>query len=71
MTLGNKIRNCRIERGMTQVELALKSGLSQGYISQLEKDKFNPTIPVIIGIAAGLDVPIERFIEINNEWRAV
>ena len=66
MTLGNKIKNYRVERGMTQVELASKAGLSQGYLADLEKDKFNPTISIIIGIAIALDVSVDRLIEMND-----
>lgn len=70
MTLGNKIRNYRLERGMTQVELASKAGLSQGYLSDLEKNKFNPTVPIIIGIAVALDVPITELLGISDTKKA-
>jgi len=51
---------------MTQVELASKAGLSQGYLSELEKDKFNPTAPIIMGIAVALDVSVDRLLGIND-----
>lgn len=70
MTLGNRIRNCRAEHGMTQVELAKKAGLSQGYLSELEKDKFNPTTPVIIGIAVALDLSVDELLGISDTKRA-
>lgn len=66
MTLGNKIKNYRAERGMTQIELAKKAGLSQSYLSELEKDKFNPTTPIIIGIAVALDVSVDGLLGIND-----
>ena len=43
MTLGQKIRNRRGELGLTQNELSEKSGISQPYISLLEKGNFNPS----------------------------
>ena len=66
MTLGNRIRNYRLERGMTQIELAKKAGLSQGYLSDLEKNKFNPTTPIIMGIAVALGVSVDGLLGIND-----
>lgn len=67
MTLGNKIKNYRVERGMTQVELALKTGLSQGYLSQLEKSRFDPTAPVIIALAKALEISADELLGINDK----
>lgn len=62
MTFGQKVKNRRKELRMTQVELALKTHLSQGYISQLERDGFNPTAPVIMRLASALDLSIDRLL---------
>ncbi|MFA5037302.1 MAG: helix-turn-helix transcriptional regulator, partial [Candidatus Izemoplasmatales bacterium] len=35
--IGNKIREIRLENGLTQEELADRSELSKGFISQLEQ----------------------------------
>ena len=43
MTLGEKIKFRRHVLGLSQVELAKKSGVGQSYISELENGKFNPT----------------------------
>ena len=37
--VGDNIRRLREKAGLTQEELALKSGLSQGYINQIESGK--------------------------------
>jgi len=37
--VGDNIRRLRSEAGITQEEVALRSGLSQGYINQLESGK--------------------------------
>lgn len=52
-------RNCariRGEKGLTQEELAERSGFSQQYISDLERGKRNPTIVTIYEIAQALEV---------------
>ena len=38
MQIGNKIKRMRIERGLTQEELANRCELSKGFISQVEND---------------------------------
>lgn len=52
-------RNCeriRKERGWTQEYLAERAGLSQQYLSGLERGKRNPTIVTIYEIAQALNV---------------
>jgi len=56
--VGSNIRTCRIKAAMTQEELALKSGLSQGYINQLENGKRNYTQKSLELIATALSVTV-------------
>lgn len=41
MTTGKKIKTARILAGLTQAQLAGKSGLHQPYISAIENDRHN------------------------------
>jgi transcriptional regulator with XRE-family HTH domain len=45
------LRRIRKARGWTQEELAERSGLSQQYLSDLERGKRNPTIVTIYELA--------------------
>jgi transcriptional regulator with XRE-family HTH domain len=57
MALGEKIRELRDELGMSQAQLSVQGGLSQGYLSQLENDEVqNPSAAVIFGLARALHV---------------
>jgi transcriptional regulator with XRE-family HTH domain len=57
MALGEKIRQLRDELGMSQAQLSIQGGLSQGYLSQLENDEVqNPSAAVIFGLARALHV---------------
>ncbi len=57
MALGVKIRELRDELGMSQAQLSVQGGLSQGYLSQLENDEVqNPSAAVIFGLAKALHV---------------
>ena len=56
----NKLRNYRIQKGMTQKELADKCGISIGYLSHLEKgSRVNPSTEVMekISFALGKTIP--------------
>jgi transcriptional regulator with XRE-family HTH domain len=46
----------RKEAGLTQEQLAERCGLSQQYLSGLEKGKRNPTVVTLYEIAQGLGV---------------
>ncbi|NCA91933.1 XRE family transcriptional regulator, partial [bacterium] len=44
MDIGAKIKAIRLQRGLTQEEVALRCELTKGYISQLENDLASPSI---------------------------
>lgn len=54
--VGRNVRQIRIRRGLTQEQLAERSGFSQQYISGLENGLRNPTIVSIYEIAQALEV---------------
>lgn len=56
--IGERIREIRHERGMTAKELAEKSNVTQGYISQIERDIINPSMSVLSRISVALGVPL-------------
>ncbi|HXX79920.1 MAG TPA: helix-turn-helix transcriptional regulator [Thermodesulfovibrionales bacterium] len=56
--VGDNMRRLREKSGLTQEELALKSGLSQGYINQLESGKRRYTQKSLELIAGALSVPV-------------
>lgn len=57
----NKIRKYRELRGLTLRELALRTGISAGYLSHLERgDRNNPSKDVMENISYSLGVPISR-----------
>jgi transcriptional regulator with XRE-family HTH domain len=47
MELGKKIKTLRTDQGMTLQQLAKKSGLSTGVLSQVERDISTPTITTL------------------------
>lgn len=59
--VGSNIRKFRSKVGITQEELALTSGLSQGYINQLENGRRNYTQKSLELIAHALSIPLIEF----------
>ena len=54
--VGRNAARIRRERGLTQEELAERSGLSQQYLSGLERGRRNPTVVTLYELAAALGV---------------
>ena len=52
---GQALRERRAEQGLTQEELAFKSGYHPTYIGQLERGAKNPSLRTIMSLAAVLD----------------
>lgn len=53
--IGEYIRSVRNEKGMSINELVKQSGVSKGYISQIENNKFNPSLDIVRKISNALD----------------
>ena len=62
VALGTRIRRRRQAMGLTLQELGGLSGVSAGYLSQVERDNAVPTLGTLAEIAAALDVAIDHFI---------
>jgi len=56
-----KIKAIRIKYGISQMELSLKSNLSQSFIANLEKGKKQPSVLTLIRIAEALKVSPQEF----------
>jgi transcriptional regulator with XRE-family HTH domain len=59
MNIGQRIKIIRKMNKLNQVEFAKIIGVSQGTLSELEKDKNNPSIETILSIHVHFKVDIE------------
>lgn len=50
MKIGDRIRNLRLQKNLTQEELAERTDLSKGYISQMERDLSMPSLEVFFDV---------------------
>ena len=55
--VGQNFSRLRRRQGLTQEQLAERSGFSQQYLSDLERGKRNPTIVSLYELAQALGVP--------------
>lgn len=61
--LGDQVRRTRLAKGMTIRELAGASGLSERFVSDLERGVGNISIARLAAVAAALDVSVASLVE--------
>lgn len=61
MDIGNKLKELRVLKGLTQEELADRSELSKGFISQLERNLTSSSITTLMDILQCLGTSIGEF----------
>ena len=59
--VGGQVKRWRTDRGMTLANVAERTGLNIGYLSQIENDKASPSISCLASLGEALDVPIAWF----------
>lgn len=67
MNIGNAIKSLRKEMGLNQIEFASASGLSQSYLSLIEKGKKEPTLSTLKAISNVLSIPTPILIFLSLE----
>ena len=71
MNIGPKIKELRVMKGLTQEELADRSELSKGFISQLERDLTSPSIATLVDILNSLGTNLKDFFSDDNDEQIV
>jgi transcriptional regulator with XRE-family HTH domain len=61
--LGDKVRACRRDRGLTQEELAESLHMSGAYVSLIERGGRNPPFTTVVAIAHALGVSSRELAE--------
>ena len=58
MQLGRKIRDLRLRRGLTVQQLAEATGLSKGFVSQVENGRTSPSLATLQDLAKSLETSV-------------
>jgi len=61
--LGNNLKEIRIKKDITQIEIAKRLNVNRSFISNIENGKNNPTLSTITNIANVLDVPTKELLK--------
>ena len=70
MTLGERIKSARRECGMTQKDLADKTGMTYQQISQYERNERQPKVETLIRISNALNKSLESFVNYEEMFAA-
>jgi transcriptional regulator with XRE-family HTH domain len=60
--VGPQVRRWRRHHGLTLAQVAERSGLNIGYLSQIENDKCSPSLETLAALAGAIEVPITWFL---------
>ncbi|MCI7261938.1 MAG: helix-turn-helix domain-containing protein [Otoolea sp.] len=71
MSIGGRLKELRVLKGLTQEELADRAELSKGFISQVERDLTSPSIATLIDILQCLGTTIGEFFTEATEEQIV
>ena len=71
MDIGEKLKELRILKGLTQEDLAGRAELSKGFISQLERNLTSPSIATLMDILQCLGTSIGEFFYESPEEQIV
>jgi len=68
MNFGERLKQLRTEKGLTQPQFAQLAGIEQSYLSKLENDKSVPSAEMFATILAGLEMDEASFLkEVDKE----
>jgi len=63
VSVGQRLREYRIERGFSIKELAEKSGLAVNTLSLIENQKSSPSVKTLVQLAKALEIPLANLFE--------
>ena len=64
--IGNRIKELRLEKNMTQLDLAVASNIDERQIQRLEASHTSPTIKTLYKVAKGLDMDVYLLLKFIN-----
>lgn len=71
MDIGEKLRLMRLQRGLTQEDLADRCELSKGFISQVERDLASPSIATLTDMLECLGSSLSEFFSESKDEKVV
>ena len=66
MTVTNRVKDLRIERGWTQKELADVVGVSRQSINSIERNRYGPSLPLALTFARVFGRPTDEIFTLET-----
>lgn len=67
--LGLTIAKCRLDKKLTQTEVAYRCDMERGNLTRIEKGKVNVTAETLLKISEAIDVPVYRFFSFQIKYK--
>ena len=67
MTLGDIIKNLRIEKGLSQPEFSELAQIEQSYLSKLENNKSTPSAEMFDRLLNAFNLTIKEFVSLFDK----
>lgn len=62
IALGSAIKKCRLQKGVSQEQLALAAGVDRSYLGRVERGDNNAAALTLMRIATALDMTLEKLV---------
>ena len=66
MSVGQRLKYWRKQKGYTQAQLAEKANMSRSYVADVERDRYNPSVETLSSIAKALNIPVSNLLVDNQ-----
>jgi len=63
LNLGVRIRQARLQRGLSQGDLEQRTGLLRCYLSRVENGHTEPSLPTLARLASAMEMPLVAFFD--------
>lgn len=61
--VAQKLKDLRVERGLSQGELAKKSGLDRKTVNRIENGRFSPSLDTLIRVCSTMSVTVSEVVK--------
>jgi HTH-type transcriptional regulator, competence development regulator len=59
---GSILKQLRIEKGLTLLDLEVRTGINEGTLSKIENGKKNFNFTTLVKLAKGLEIPVSKLL---------
>lgn len=63
MSIGARIKQFRNQKGLTQVKLATNAGISRSYLADVEANRYNPSLSMLMDLAQALGIAVSCLLD--------